>query len=211
MKVVAVNGSPKSNGNTAQAIDVAAKELEARGIETEILTIGIQPVRGCIGCGACGRNKNGRCVFDDDITNGFIEKMRGADGILLGSPTHYAGITGSMKSFLDRAFFVGGANGGLFRHKVGASLAAVRRSGGITALDQLNKYLFYSEMLIASSNYWNVIHGRVPGEVKEDAEGNQIPRLLGRNMAWLLQLREAGEGIVQEPQPEAKEFTSFVR
>ncbi len=211
MKVVAINGSAKSKGNTAQAIGVVAEELEALGIETEILTVGAQPVRGCIGCGECHRNKNGRCRFDDDIANGYIQKMREADGILLGSPTHYAGITGSMKCLLDRAFYVAGANGGLFRHKVGASLAAVRRSGGITALDQLNKYLFYSEMLIASSNYWNVIHGRVPGEVREDAEGNQIMRLLGKNMAWLLQLCEAGKNAVQEPQPEAKVMTSFVR
>ncbi len=211
MKVVAINGSPKSNGNTAQAIAIVAGELRERGIETEVLTVGIRPVRGCIGCGACGRDRNRKCTFDDDIANGFIGKMAEADGILLGAPTHYAGVNGSMKSLLDRAFYVAGANGGLFRHKVGASLAAVRRSGGMTAVDQLNKYLFYSEMLIVSSNYWSVIHGRLPGEVKEDAEGNQIMRLLGRNMAWLLQLREAGEGTVQEPRPEPKEFTNFIR
>ncbi len=210
MKVVAINGSAKANGNTAQAIAIVAEELKAQGIETEILTIGTAPVRGCIGCGACRKSQNNQCAFDDDITNAYIKKMMEADGILLASPTHYAGITGSMKSFLDRAFYVSGSNGNLFRHKVGACLTAVRRSGGMTALDQLYKYLFYSEMLIASSNYWNVIHGRVPGEVHEDAEGVQIMRVLAKNMAWLLKLKESGK-YIEAPSKEPKEMTSFIR
>lgn len=211
MKVVAVNGSPKKDGNTAQAIQIIANELQNEGIDVEVLNIGNKPVRGCIGCGKCFANRDEKCTFDDDITNEFIQKMKDADGIILGSPTYYAGVSGQMKCFLDRAFYVAGANGGLFRHKVGASLAAVRRTGGIVAIEQLNKYIFYSEMLIASSNYWNVIHGRLPGEISEDHEGNQIMRVLGKNMAWMLKLREAGKDSIPAPEAERKVATSFVR
>lgn len=211
MKVVAINGSPKPNGNTAQAIQIVAQELKNEGIEVEVLNIGNKPVRGCIGCGKCFENRNEQCVFNDDITNQLINKMKDADGIILGSPTYYAGVSGQMKCFLDRAFYVAGANGGLFRHKVGASLAAVRRTGGIVAIEQLNKYIFYSEMMIASSNYWNVIHGRTPGEIAGDLEGNQIMRILGKNMAWMLKLREAGKGIVEPPASEKKIMTNFIR
>ena len=137
--------------------------------------------------------------------------MKGADGIILGSPVHYAGISATMKSFLDRAFYVAGSNGGLFRHKVGAGLVAVRRSGGLPAFQQLNNYLLYSEMLVPASNYWNVIHGRAPGEVAQDAEGVQIMRVLGKNMAWLLKLAAAGKGVVEEPAREDKTMTHFIR
>ncbi|CCJ32732.1 flavodoxin family protein [Caloramator australicus] len=210
MKVVAFNGSPKKEGNTYHAIKIVAEELEKEGIEAEIVHVGDKIIRGCIACGMCYKNKNERCITDDEV-NEWIQKMKNADGIILGSPVHYSGIAATMKAFLDRAFYVASANGGLFRHKVGASVVAVRRSGGVTTFEQLNNYLLYSEMLIPTTNYWNVIHGAKPGEVYQDEEGVQIMRLLGKNMAWLLKLKKSGEGIVLEPEKEKKIFTNFVR
>jgi multimeric flavodoxin WrbA len=211
MKVVAFNGSPRKEGNTWHALRLVTAELEAAGIETEIVTVGDKPVRGCIACGMCAKNKDEKCVLPGDEVNAWIQKMKGADGILFGSPVHYAGMSGAMKSFLDRAFYVAGMNGGLFRHKVGAALVAVRRSGGLPAFEQLNTYLLYAEMLLPTSNYWNVIHGRMPGEVEQDAEGVQIMRVLGKNMAWLLKLVEHGKGAVPAPAAEKKVMTNFVR
>lgn len=211
MKVVAINGSPKAEGNTAHAIRMVCTELEAEGIETEVIQVGNQIIRGCIACGQCARNRDERCVLTGDDVNGYIQSMKGADGIILGSPVYYSAIAGTMKSFLDRVFYVSGANGGLFRHKVGASVVAVRRSGGLPAFDQLNNYLLYSEMLLPGSNYWNVIYGAKPGEVERDEEGQQIMRLLGRNMAWLLKLVEHGRGAVAEPERESKKFMNFIR
>ena len=137
--------------------------------------------------------------------------MKSADGILLGSPVHYAAMGGTMKSFLDRAFYVSGVNGGMMRHKVGASVVAVRRSGGLPAFNQLNNFLCYSEMLMPTSNYWNVIHGASPGEAKQDAEGVQIMRVLGKNMAWLMKLVENGNGKVMPPAQEDKCYMNFIR
>lgn len=211
MKVIAINGSPKSDGNTAYGISVAAKELIEAGIEVEVLHIGTNPVRGCIACGKCYKNKNNQCVFDDDITNRLIAKMIEADGIILGAPTYFAGLNGTMKSFLDRAFYVHSANGGLFRHKVGASLSAVRRAGATATIDQLNRYMLYAEMPIVSANYWDVIYGRVPGDAEQDEEGNQTMRILGKNMAWMLKLIEIGKDIVAEPEAERKVATNFIR
>lgn len=211
MKVVAINGSPKKEGNTAQAMKIVCNELENAGIETETIWVGNKLIRGCMGCGKCFKNKDEKCIFADDCVNDIIQKMKDADGIILGSPVHYSGVGGSMKSFLDRAFYVSGANGGLFSRKVGTSVAAVRRSGGIPTIDQLNKYLSYSEMLMPSSNYWGVIHGTMPGEVLEDEEGVQIMRILGKNMAWLLQLVENGKGKVIPPEMEKKTMMNFIR
>ena len=136
MKVVAFNGSPHKEGNTWQALKMVAAELEAAGIETQIVTAGDKPIQGCIACGMCAKNKNEKCVLPGDEVNAGIQLMKEADGILLGSPVHYPAMSGAMKSFLDRAFYVAGMNGGLFRHKVGASVVAVRRSGGIPARSQ---------------------------------------------------------------------------
>jgi multimeric flavodoxin WrbA len=159
----------------------------------------------------CAKNQNEQCVLPGDEVNAWIQKMKQADGILLGSPVHYAAMAGAMKCFLDRAFYVAGMNGGLFRHKVGTAVVAVRRSGGLPAFEQLNVFLQYSEMLIPTSNYWNVIHGRMPGEVAQDEEGAQIMRVLGKNMAWLLKLVEHGKGAVVPPAQEKKVYMHFVR
>jgi len=211
MKVVAFNGSPRKDGNTSHALKLVTAELEAAGIATEIVTVGNQAIRGCTACGLCAKNKNEQCVLPGDEVNAWVQKMKEADGIILGSPVHFAAMSGAMKSFLDRAFYVSGMNGGLFRHKVGASVVAVRRSGGMPTFEQLNNFLLYSEMLIPTSNYWNVIHGRMPGEVEQDLEGVQIMRVLGKNMAWLLQLVENGKGKVTPPAQEAKTYMHFIR
>ncbi|WP_129128067.1 flavodoxin family protein [Geomonas oryzae] len=211
MKVVAFNGSPNKEGNTYHAIKLVADELAKDGIETEIVHVGNKAIRGCIACYQCAKNQDERCAIKDDEVNEYVQKMKDADGIILGSPVHYSGVGGTMKSFMDRAFFVAGVNGGLLRHKVGAAVVAVRRSGGVTTFDQLNHFLNYSEMLLPTSNYWNVIHGRAPGEALQDGEGVQIMRVLAKNMVWLLKLVENGKGVVPEPEQEAKVFTNFIR
>ncbi len=211
MKVVAFNGSPNKEGNTWHAIRIVAAELEKEGIETEVVHVGNKIVRGCTACGQCMKNKNEQCVLPGDEVNEWIQIMKSADGIILGSPVHYSAISGTMKSFLDRAFYVTSINKGMLRHKVGASVVAVRRSGGLPAFEQLNNYLCYSEMLIPTSNYWNVIHGTKPGEALKDEEGVQIMRVLGRNMAWLMKLVEHGTGTVVPPEREKKSFTNFIR
>ncbi|ATB70016.1 flavodoxin family protein [Sulfurospirillum diekertiae] len=213
MNVVAINGSPNKNGNTAQLIDTIAQELAKENISTEVLHIGNKTIRGCFGCGGCAKNQDERCIAKDDAhVNEYIQKMKEADGIILGTPVHWAGIAGTMKSFLDRAFYVSSANGNLFRHKVGASIVAVRRSGGVSTFDAMNHYLTYAEMIMPTTNYWNVAHGRVPGEVHEDLEGMQIARVLGKNMAFTLKMvQNAKENNVPFPEQEAKIMTNFVR
>jgi len=211
MKVVAFNGSPKAGGNTAAALQLVAAELTTAGIDVSIVHVGNQPVRGCIACGQCVKNRNERCIIDDDPVNDWIQLMKEADGILLGSPVHFASVGGTMKSFLDRSFYVCGVNGSLLRHKVGATVAAVRRSGGVTTFDDLNHYINYAEMIMPGANYWNVIHGTRPGDTVQDLEGEQIMRTLGRNMAWVMKLVEHGRTAVPPPAPQPKVMTNFVR
>lgn len=211
MKVVAFNGSPRKEGNTYNALKMVGQSLEAKGIEFEIVHVGGKAISGCLGCGGCARNKNEKCVIEGDSVNEYIQKMKEADGIILGSPVHYAGIAGTMKSFLDRAFYVSGMNGNMLRHKVGASVAAVRRSGGVTTFEQLNNYLLYSEMFLPTTNYWNVIHGARAGEVTQDVEGVQIMNVLGENMAYLLAMKEATKGLVEPPVQSKKAYMNFIR
>ena len=208
MKVIAINGSPKANGNTYTALTLVGEELQKAGIEFEIIQVGNKLIRGCMACGACAKNLNEQCIVSDEV-NSCLQQLKAADGILLGAPVHYAGIAGTMKSFLDRLFFVAGVNGGLFRHKVGASVVAVRRSGGVPTFDALNHYINYAEMIQPGSNYWNVIHGREAGEVLQDHEGRQVMRMLGKNMAWVLKLVVAGKS--QAPEREDKVVTNFIR
>ncbi|MBJ6725192.1 flavodoxin family protein [Geomesophilobacter sediminis] len=210
MKVVAFNGSPNKEGNTWHALKMVTAELEREGIETEIVHVGNKVIRGCTACGGCMRNQNEQCVLPGDEVNEWVQKMKAADGIILASPVHYAAMGGTMKSFLDRAFYVAGVNGGLFRHKVGAAVAAVRRSGGLPTFHELNNFLMYSEMLVPTSMYWNVIHGTKPGEVTQDSEGVQIMRVLGKNMAWLLKLVQNGQGKVTPPEREPKTYLNFI-
>ena len=211
MKVIAINGSPKKDGNTFQSLTMVGNELIASGIDFEILHIGHKLIHGCTACGKCAVNKDEECSIKSDDINKWIQLLKEADGIILGSPVYYSGIAGSMKCFLDRVFYVSGANGNLFRHKVGASVVALRRSGGSSTLDSLNHYLSICEMIIATANYWNAIHGRSVGEVTQDLEGKQTMAVLGKNMAWLLKMKEASRGLVEEPPKEQKIATNFIR
>lgn len=211
MKVIAINGSPKKEGNTFNALNIVGNEISSAGIDFEILHIGNKMIHGCIACGKCAINQDQKCTIITDELNEWIQIIKDADGIILGSPVYYSGIAGTMKCFLDRLFYVSTSNGNLFRHKVGAAVVAVRRSGGSSTIDSLNHYLSYSEMILATSNYWNIIHGRTPGEVNHDTEGVQIMRLLGKNMAWLLKMKEATTNLIEVPIKEKKEITNFIR
>jgi len=208
MNVIAINGSPRAEGNTYQAIKIVSDELEKEGISTEIIHIGNKNIRGCVACGGCFENKDEKCLINDEV-NDIMQKMKAADGIIIGSPVYYASIAGTMKCFLDRAFYVSGTNGNLFRHKVGASVVAVRRSGEIATYDHLNHYFTISEMFLASSNYWSIIHGRLPGEALQDEEGVQAMRVLGKNMGYLL--KQLNKSPLPLPEKEVKIMTSFVR
>ena len=211
MKVIAFNGSPHKMGNTASALELAKEQFESAGIEFEIFHVGTKPVAGCMGCGMCFKNKNEECIIKGDSVNEAIQKVKDADGVILASPVHYSGIAGNMKSFLDRLYYTCGANGNMMRHKVGSSLVAVRRSGGTATFDQLNHYLLISEMIVPASNYWNVIHGAAPGEIKEDGEGVQILNVMCENMIWILRSLEYSREAVPPPQGRKKVMTNFVR
>lgn len=210
MKVVAINGSPRNEGNTALALNAMAEVLKAEGIETEIIHIGNQPVRGCLGCGHCARAKDGRCVIKNDAVNENLPKLREADAIILGSPVYYAGIAGTMKCFCDRSFYVASANGGWFDGKVGTAVVAARRGGTTATFSGLNYYLQISKMLIAGSSYWNNIHGALPGEAEADEEGLQTVRNAARNIAWLLKLKESGKDV-PAPEYDKGARTNFIR
>lgn len=210
MKVVAFNGSPRKEGNTYEAIKIVAEQLQNESIEVEVIHVGNKKIQGCTACGSCFKTKDERCIIDDEV-NEWIQKMKSADGIIFGSPVHFSDIGATMKAFLDRATYVGSANNGLYRHKVGAGVIAVRRAGGIPAYNQLNNYIGYSEMLMPTSNYWNVVFGTRPGDTPKDEEGVQIMRILGKNMAWLMKLVELGEGKIEKPQAERKTYMNMIR
>ncbi len=186
MKVIAFNGSARKNGNTAILINYVLGELEKVGIETEMIQLAGKTIRGCTACRTCFEKKNQRCKIDDDIVNGCIAKMIEADGIIFGSPVYFSDITAEMKALIDRAGYVGRANGNSYKRKVGAGVIAVRRAGAIHALDSINHFFFIHEMIVPGSSYWNLGIGREKGEVENDAEGIQTMKTLGQNMAWLL-------------------------
>jgi multimeric flavodoxin WrbA len=186
IKVVAFNGSARKGGNTAILLRCVLKELENEGIETELIELSGAKIHGCLACRKCSINKDRRCAQKGDIGNELIEKMAAADGILLGSPTYVADISPEIKALMDRACLVSGANGGLFRRKVGAAVVAVRRAGAIHAFDALNHFFLISEMIIPGSSYWNIGIGREIGDVERDEEGMRTMKTLGQNMAWLL-------------------------
>ena len=206
MKVVLVNGSPHTKGCTYTALEEVALMLQAEGIETEMFQLGTDILTGCIGCGVCA--KTGLC-FRDDKVNQLKSRIEEFDGFVFGSPVHYAAASGSLTSFLDRLFYGSGAK---FAHKVGASVVSCRRGGASAAFDQLNKYFTICNMMTVGSQYWNQVHGTTPDEVRQDAEGMQTMRTLGRNMAWLLKSIEAGRlAGIETPEPEARTATNFIR
>ncbi len=185
MKVVALNGSPRKNGNTFTALSRVCSVLNAEGIETEIVDIGSLKLTGCHACGYC--SKNGKCAFDDEV-NALAPKLLDADGIVIGSPVYYADINATLKCFLDRFFFVYGKDERI-RFKPGAAVVALRRAGAIHAYHSINSYFGITEMLVTPSMYWNDVHGAAPGACADDAEGMQLMEAIGRNMAYLIKLR----------------------
>jgi len=185
-KVVALNGSARKNGNTAILLRYVLKELEKEGVETELIELSGSEIHGCLSCRKCSSRKDRRCSQTGDMGNLLIEKMEKADGILLGSPTYVTDVSPEIKALMDRACLVSKANGGMFRHKVGAAVVAVRRAGAMHAFDTLNHFFLISEMIIPGSSYWNIGIGREIGDVEKDEEGIQTMKTLGQNMAWLL-------------------------
>ncbi|MCL2083679.1 MAG: flavodoxin family protein [Oscillospiraceae bacterium] len=204
MKVLLVNGSPRAEGCTYTALSEVAAALRAEGASAEIFHIGGKPIQGCTGCGSC--HKTGKCVFGGDAVEAALEAARGCDGFVFGSPVYYAAASGQLTAFMNRLFF---SSGGLFAHKPGAAVVSCRRAGSTAALDQLNKYMLISQMLLVGSQYWPMVHGNSPDEVRRDLEGMQTMRVLGRNMAWAIKSIQAA-GIAP-PAPEPRERTNFIR
>ena len=187
MQVVAFNGSARKDGNTAILINHVLAELKKEGIETDQIQLAGKKIKGCIACFKCATNKDQRCSVKIDMVNECIEKMLNAQGILLGSPTYFADITGEMKALIDRSGMVAKVNGDMFQRKVGAAVIAVRRAGSIHAFDSINHFFFISQMVVPGSNYWNMGIGLDKGDVEKDEEGIETMRVLGQNMAWLLE------------------------
>jgi multimeric flavodoxin WrbA len=187
MRVIALNGSARKDGNTAILLNLALGQLQAENIETEMIQLAGERISGCIACYQCQKNQDGKCVIQSDRVNEYIQKMREAEGILLGSPTYIANITASLKAILERATIVCRANGAdMFKRKVGAGIVAVRRAGAIQAFNAMNAFFLINQMIVVGSSYWNVGIGRNAGEANSDLEGAQTMKTLGRNMAWLL-------------------------
>jgi multimeric flavodoxin WrbA len=185
-RVVAFNGSARKGGNTAILLGYVLRELEAEGIETELIEMSGAKIHGCLACRKCSANKDRRCAQTGDMGNVYIEKMEQADGILLGSPTYIADVSPEIKALMDRACIVSRVNGNIFRRKVGAAVVAVRRAGAIHAFDTLNHFFLISEMIVPGSSYWNIGVGLEKGDVEKDAEAIRTMKTLGQNMAWLL-------------------------
>ena len=206
MKVILINGSPREKGCTYTALSEIESTLIKNGIETEIFQLGNKPIQGCIGCGSC--KKTGQCFNTDKVAE-FLEKAESAKGFIFGSPVHYAAASGSLTSFMDRAFYSGGNK---LEGKPAAAIVSCRRGGASSTFDQLNKYFTINCMPIVASQYWNQVHGNTPEEVKQDEEGLQTMRTLANNMAWLLKCIEAGkEKGITFPERETVIRTNFIR
>lgn len=205
MKVVLINGSPRKNGCTARALREVETQLQKNGIETEWFHVGNKPISGCIACGAC--KKTGRCAVSNDV-NQCAALIADADGLVVGSPVHYAGASGAITSFMDRLFYSASKQ---FQFKPGAAVVSCRRGGASATFDQLNKYFTINNMPIVSSQYWNSVHGNTPEEVEQDLEGLQTMRTLGNNMAWLIRCIDQAKDKVPYPEKETKVSTNFIR
>ena len=205
MKVLMVNGSPHPNGNTATALAEMQKVFEAEGVETTLLQVGSKAIRGCVACGSC--REKGKCVFDDAV-NEAAPLFEATDGLVVGTPVYYASANATVIAFLDRLFFSASFDKTM---KVGASVAVARRGGCSATFDELNKYFTISGMPGASSQYWNSVHGLVPGEAEKDAEGLQTMRTLARNMTFLMKSIALGKEKFGMPKQEEKVATNFIR
>jgi len=186
MKVVALNGSARKDGNTAILINCVFEELKKEGIETELIQMAGKPIQGCIACYKCFKNQNRRCSVEKDMLNEIIAAMEPAQGILLGSPTYFSDVSSGMRAFIERCGFVARANDYMFKGKVGAAVVAVRRAGAIPAFSSMNLFLHYMQMFMPGASYWSIGVGRDPGDVLKDDEGIQTMKSLGQNMAFLL-------------------------
>ena len=209
MKVLLLNGSTTKDGCVYTALSEVASSLNEEGVETEILQMGTNPIWDCMGCDFCHKDGGGHCVFEDDVMNEWLDKTAEADGFIFGSPVFYAHPTGQFLALLDRLFYAGAEN---FLHKPGAAVISARRAGTTASMDVLNKYFTDACMPVVSSTYWNVVHGNTPEQVKEDLEGLQTMRNLGKNMAWMLKCIQAGKekGIIP-PQMQMEHWTNFIR
>ena len=208
MKIVAINGSPRKNGNLAQLLEVVRKEVEAAGVEFEVLQPGAN-VRPCMACYNCLDTGSLRCVMKDDGVNDIIAACCEADGILLASPVYHAGIAGNMKCVLDRMMLAAGCGVNQFHHKVGGALCTLRRSGGSETYPQLLSTMDCMEMVLVTSDYWGAAHGADPGEVMGDTEGLDVAAQLGRNMAWMVKV--LAESKVPVPERGHRTMTNFIR
>ncbi len=207
MKVLLINGSSRREC-TFTALSKVAESLNEEGIETEIISIGGNPIRDCIACGMCTKNGDSRCVFKDDVVNEIIEKAEKSDGFIFGTPVYYAHPTGRILSVLDRVFYAGKK---AFEFKPGASVISARRGGTVASFDVLNKYFTINQMPVVSSTYWNNVHGNNKEEVKQDLEGMQTMYNLGKNMAWLLKCIESGKNNnINTPENKTVK-TNFIR
>lgn len=207
MKVLLINGSPHAKGSTYTALNEVAVTLEKEGIETEIIQVGNQAIRGCIACGKC--REIGHCVFDDAV-NEVAEKFANADGMVVGSPVYYASANATLVAFLDRLFY-SSARQFDKTMKVGAAVVSARRGGNTATFDELNKYFTISSMPVVSSQYWNQIHGNNAEDALKDAEGLQTMRTLGKNMAFLMKSIALGKETFGLPETEMKVATNFIR
>ena len=204
MKVLLINGSPHKKGNTYIALSEVATALEKEGVATEIVSIGTKAIQGCIACNKC--QETGVCVFNDEPYRTIREKLQQADGVIIGSPVYFAGPNGMLCALLDRLFY---SCRSALLYKPAASVAICRRGGASATFDRLNKYFTITNMPVVSSQYWNSVHGRRPGEAVQDLEGLQIMRTLGRNMAWLL--KNIHQNGLQVPEREQTIRTDFIR
>ena len=205
MKVLIINGSPRVGGNTALAVNEMTKVFAGEGIEADVMQIGAKDIRGCIACGKC--SELGKCIFDDEV-NEAAKKFEEADGLVIASPVYYASANGTIISFLDRLFYSSNFDMSM---KVGASVVCARRGGCSATFDELNKYFTISNMPIASSQYWNFIHGRAKGEADLDEEGKQTMRTLARNMSFLMKSIALGKEKFGLPKKEDRVATNFIR
>lgn len=204
MKVLLINGSPRKAGNTFLALSEVAGTLNENGVETRILHIGNKAVQGCIACNKC--YELGKCIFKDELYATIREELESADGLIVGSPVYWAGPNGALCAVLDRVFYSCSER---LSYKPAAAIVACRRGGASAAFDRLNKYFTISNMPVVPSQYWNEVHGMLPGEAAQDTEGMQTMRTLGRNMAWMLKNLKSGTEAIPEPEP--RQMTNFIR
>lgn len=204
MKVLILNGSPRANGNTATAINELVKVFESEGVETEVVHVGNKNIRGCIACNSC--SKNGKCVFDDAV-NEIARKFEEADGLVVASPVYYASANATLIACLDRLYYSTSFDKTM---KVGASVVVARRGGCSATFDELNKYFMNCGMAVATSQYWNSVHGRTPGEAEKDLEGLQTMRTLARNMTFLMRSIALGKEKYGLPEKEERIYTHFI-